>query len=69
MSRRNIILFAAPVIAVVVLVPLLKGLGTSQEIVWVALGVNAVVCGGALGAFLDPVPELPWRRRHDKAPS
>ena len=69
MSRRNIILFAAPFIAIVILVPLLKGLGASQEIVWMALAVNAVVCGGALGAFMDPVPELPGRRRHDKVPS
>ncbi len=68
MSRRNIILLAAPFIAVVVLVPLLKGLGASQEIVWMAMAVNAVVCGGALGAFMDPVPELPRRRRHDRAP-
>lgn len=60
MSRRNIILFAAPVLAVIVLVPLLKALDASQGIMLLCGGLIAVVCGGALGAFMDPVLEPPW---------
>ncbi len=67
MSRRNIILIAAPFVAVVVVVPLLKMLDASQGVFLAFEAVLAVVCGGALGAFADPVPELPWKSTRAKA--
>lgn len=63
MSRRNIILIATPLVAVAVVVPLLEGFGAGREIVLLAQAVIVVICGGALGAFADPVPELPLKRK------
>jgi energy-converting hydrogenase Eha subunit A len=62
MSARNVALFAAPIVAVAILVPLLNALEASSGIAFAVLGLVAVLGGAALGAFADPVPELPWTR-------
>jgi energy-converting hydrogenase Eha subunit A len=67
MSRRNVILFATPVIAVIVVAILLKGLGADREMVLLAQAAIVVVCGGALGAFADPIPGWSWRHGPSEA--
>lgn len=67
MSVRNATLFAAPIIAVAILVPLLNVLEANSGVAFAALGLVAIVGGAALGALADPVPELPWARGHRNA--
>lgn len=67
MSARNIALFAAPIVAVSILVPWLNALEANPNVAFAALSLVAVVCGAALGAFANPVPELPWKRSNREA--
>lgn len=55
----RIALFAAPTAAVVGMVLFLNWIDASAGVAVAALGVVAVMGGGALGLFADRLPELP----------
>lgn len=58
----RIALFLVPTVAIVVLVPTLNAVDAAPGVAVAALGLVAVLSGGALGVFADRLPELPFAR-------